>query len=991
MKLKASFFAKNVLLLLFFAVTCNFAWAQRTITGTVTDAESGETLIGASVVVVGTTTGTVTDIDGKYSITAPAAATELRISYTGYDAMVAALGASNVVDAGLKTASVLDAVVVTGYGSLKSREVTSSVTSLKAEDFNPGVISNPAQLIQGKVAGLIVVPTSGNPNEPFQLRLRGVSTLSQSSTPLVVVDGIPGIDLESIDPADIASIDVLKDGSAAAIYGTSGSAGVILITTKSAKPGELTVSYNGNAGVNQISRKIPMMTAAEFRTVPGIADAGSSTDWLSVITRPNATNQSHSVSLGGGAGSGSYRMSVNYKDIQGTQLYTGYQQYGATAFIKQKALGDKLTVTGQLNLSSRNANFGFNEAFRYAMTYNPTAPSGIQTQPEYAKYGGYYQKANFDYFNPQAIVEQGSSTGRTNRLVGNVRVDYELFDGLSIGAAYSDANRSSTANEFYSKQNRFRGSDRNGLAVQGADTYRQQYYEATANYTTTIDKLAVKGLLGYNWIDHSYSGSYIEAGNFLTDATGADALGSSLDVKNGLATVANYRQADRIIGGFGRVNLNYDDTYFVEGSLRREGSSRFGDNNKFGWFPGVSAGVNLGKLVSIPNLSYLKLRAGYGVTGQNIGQNYLSQQRIGAGASFYYNGSYVPSYGPVGTNANPDLKWENKGELNIGIEARGFGDRVSAILEYYNRNTTNLLKSTEVPVPPNLVSQTWKNVGTLNSSGIEAMIEVVPVKTAALEWKSSFVFATYNIVLTALSESTGALYQGNVGAPGQNNYQYTRVLQGEKIGNFFGPVAKGTAGGKILYDNGAGGTTDDITKVPLSANQVIGNGLPKGDISWNNMIKIGGGIDLGFNMQSIFGHNKVNEYRVFYEAGDNTGWNQIKTKYYDPTLKAASAWSSRYVEDGTFLKIGNISAGYTLPIAKGSAFSKVRIGVAAIDPIYFTNYTGVNPNPTFEDKGALDQGSRLDPLAVNPLVPGVDRRYVYFLNRSFNVNLSASF
>lgn len=989
MKLKASFFAKHVLLLLLFAVTCNFAWAQRALTGTVTDAETGETLIGASVVAVGTTVGTVTDIDGKYSISVPSTATQLRISYTGYDAMVAEIGASNVVDAGLKTASVLDAVVVTGYGSLKSREVTSSVTSLKAEDFNPGVINSAAQLIQGKVAGLVVVPTSGNPNEPFQLRLRGVSTISQSSGPLVVVDGIPGVDLTLIDPADIASIDVLKDGSAAAIYGTQGSAGVILVTTKSSKPGETTITYNGNAGVNQISRTIPVMTADEFRALPGVLNSGGTTDWLSTVTRQNASNQSHNLSLGGGAGSGSYRVSINYRDIQGTQIKTGLQQYGATAFIKQKALNDKLTAVGQIYVGSRNSNFGFDEVFRYAATYNPTAQSGILTDPEYAQWGGYYQKNNFDYYNPQAIAEQNSNTGRANMLNANLRLDYELFNGLTVGAVYSDINRNATQSEFYDKQSRFRGSDRNGFAVQNSNVSRQQYYEATANYATQMDKIAVKGLLGYNWIDKTYSGTGIAAGNFLTNATGADALGSSLDVKNGLADVGSYRQADRIIGGFGRVNLNYDDTYFVEASLRREGSSRFGDNKKFGWFPGFSAGVNLGKLVSIPNINYLKLRAGYGVTGQNIGGNYLSQQRIGAGASFFYNGAYVPSYGPVGTNANPDLAWENKAELNIGIEARGFGDRVSAILEYYNRNTTDLLKQTNVPVPPNLVPLTWKNVGTLNSAGIEAMVEVVPVKTAALEWKSQFVFATYNVTLTELKESAGSQYEGNVGAPGQNNYQYVRLLEGEKLGNFFGPVYKGTSGGKYLYDNGAGGTIDDVTKVPQSAYQVIGNGLPKGDLSWNNNIRAGA-LDFGLNLQSIFGHNKVNEYRVFYEAGDNIGWNQIKTKYYEPGIKAASAWSSKYIEDGSFLKIGNVSVGYTLPLPKGAQFSKVRVGLTAVDPRYFTNYTGVNPNPTFEDKGSLDAGSRL-PTTPNPLVAGVDRRYVYFLNRSFNVNLTASF
>lgn len=986
-------------LLFSFTTFLNVLYAQRTISGTVTDIETAQGLPDVIITLAGTKIHTITDFNGKYSINIPKSGTQLKFFYPHTHIVIANIDSSDVIDATLfynfEDSDTHCGAIERHFNTLNAQKPF--IAKIQSQNFHQGIFADPLQLIQGKVAGLTIVPATGNPNELFQVRLRGMVSFTQKNTPLIVIDGIPNGDLSMLAQSDIASIEVLKEGAAAAIYGMQGSAGVLLVTTKSGKMGEPAVTYSGSTGISQLSRTLSMMTPAEYRALQGVQDAGASTDWLSTITRKNAPAQNHNLAMSGGTNSGNYRLAIDYKNIQGTQLKTGYEQYGATAFIQQKALNNKLTTTAQLQIASRNANYGFDEAFRYAMLYNPTLPSGKQQDAKYAQWGGYYQEQNFDNFNPQAIVELNSNIGRNNFLNANLRLDYEVFKGFTLGAVYADRSKNNTSTEYYSKYSYFRGSNRNGLAIQTNDASRQQYYEATANYTTRINSFGIKAVAGYNWQGRSISGSRIEAGNFLTDATGADAFAASLDVKNGWASISNYRQSDRLIAGFGRMSLDYKDTYFLQGSIRKEGSSRLGNNEKFAWFPSVSTGIVLSNLMTIPKVNYLKIRAGYGVTGGNPTQNYLAQQRIGAGQVFYYNGNYVPSYGTVGTNENPNLKAEKKSEFNIGIETSAFNNHLHATLDFYNRNMTDLLMSNDVAAPTNLTRQTWKNTGALHSAGMEAMIEYTPISNGNLSWTSGFGFSKYSATVKGLGNVDGGnvLYQGLVLASCGNS-QYMRLKVGEQLGDFYGVAFKRVEGDKLIYfeTSAPNGTTDDITRVTEASFRVLGNAIPKGDITWANTLKIGN-FDVNIQMQSIYGHSKVNEYRTKYEVGENSSWNQIKTQYYVAGSRAVSAWSGRYVEDASFLKIGNISVGYTIPLAKGS----LRFGLVATDPFYFTRYTGANPNPTFEDKGLTLSGSTYSYLYesqfVNPIMDqmamGVDRANTYFLQRSYSLNVVAKF
>ena len=401
MKLKVDALLKGILMLFFAVAFANFTYAQRTVSGTITDAVNGEPLISATVVVPGTGTGTITDFDGNFSLEVPDGTSQLEISYTGYATQVVDIAASNVVEVALSAGTVLDEIVVTGYGTKKAKEVTSAITSVKAEDFNKGAVQDPTQLLQGKVAGLNIARPGGNPNNAFQIRLRGVGTAGANASPLIVIDGVPGGELQSVDPNDIASIDVLKDGSAAAIYGTRGAAGVILITTKQGVSGQTTIDYNGQLISESIANSVNVLDAAGYRAFGGGNDLGATTDWFDELTR-NAISHTHSLSLAGGSKGTSYRISGNYRDVQGIAETTGFDRINARANITQRAFNDRLTVSANVATTSEDKQLGFDQAFRYATIYNPTSP--VRDEANTAN-DGYAEQVLFDYFNPVAIIE----------------------------------------------------------------------------------------------------------------------------------------------------------------------------------------------------------------------------------------------------------------------------------------------------------------------------------------------------------------------------------------------------------------------------------------------------------------------------------------------------------------------------------------------------------------------------------------------------------
>lgn len=985
-------FTKGGLLVAFLMLLGNFALAQRTVKGKVTDAESGEGLIGATVTAVGTTRGAVTDIDGNYSVEVPAGATQLRFAYTGYAEQVIALGASNVVDIALQPGTQLDEVVVVGYGTLKSRELTSSVASIKSAEFNKGNVNDPAALIQGKVAGLVIARPGNDPNGSFNIRLRGLSTTSQNTSPLIVIDGVPAASLRQVDPNDIESIDVLKDGSAAAIYGTRASSGVILVTTKKGQAGKTQVDYNFTTAIDQIAKKLPVLSGDDFVSLAGgeRIQANTNTDWTDEITQ---TGRSfiHGLNMSGGTNKTTYRVSLNYRDVNGIARKTGFNQYNANISLQQKAMADRLTLTVNAGTLTRDADLGFKDAFRYAGVYNPTAPVRSD-DAKYKQYGGYHQFiGSFDIFNPVSMIELATNQDRISNLFGNLKGDFQLADGLTISAFYNQTRDTKKHTEFYQRQALYRNPGNNGVGLASEENKTNELFESTLNYDRGFGKVGFKGLLGYSWQEFTDQGFGATGSNILLNELAGNNLGAFVTPYNGQNPPTSYRNPDhRLIAFFGRASLNYDDTYFLTASLRREGSSRFGTNNKWGLFPAVSAGVQLSKLIGGETFDNLKLRAGYGVTGGTPKFGGISTSRVAPLGSFFYDaGQYLLAYGPVGANPNPDLKWEKKADVNIGVDWAVMNYKLSGSVEYYQTNTTDLLYPFNVPVPPNFNPITWLNVGELKNNGIEVLVNLNVIEKEKTNWTTGLTFSTYKTELVDLYQDFKSLQLANVGAPGLNGEYYTRIEKGEAIGNLYmRDYVRIDEDGQYVFRDASGAETKDAGK----ANYIIaGNGLPKFDLGWTNSLSFGN-FDAQLFLRGVFGHSLANEYRVFYESlnsGTKT-WNKVKTEYFNSKLTDENTPSSFHVEKADFVRLENVTLGYNFKVPSNSWFTKARLFVNAQNPLVFTKYSGVDPEVRFADPGAVDNGNR-DSDDPNPLAPGIDRRSTYFRARTFSLGLNVGF
>lgn len=964
-------------------MTVSLTYAQREISGTVTDAGSGDPLIGANILILGTSTGTITDFDGSFSLQVPDDATTLRISYTGYTDQEVDISNGTSFDIQLAEGTALEEIVVTGYGTAKSKEVTSAITSVKEEDFNNGSIQSPAQLLQGKVAGLTISRPGGNPNNSFNIRLRGLSSVGADNSPLVVIDGVLGADLNTVDPNDIASIDVLKDGSAAAIYGTRGAAGVIIITTKRGDGGAPTVNYEGFVSADVIDNTVDVLTADEFREFGGGVDRGANTDWFDELTRTGLT-QVHSLSLSGGSKGTSYRFSGNLRDVEGIAINTGFTQLNFRGNVQQKALNDRLTLNATLTTTNRDSDEGFNQAFRYATIYNPTAPV---FDPSNTRNDGYYEETLFDYFNPVAIVEQNLNEKEQRNTIVSLRGDFELLQGLTVGAFYSQERKDET-NRGYIDRNSFgTGNDRTGLASLRNDKDLNELFETTVNYVTTFGGTEMKLLGGYSYQDFNGQGFGVSGGNFITDAFTYNNLGASLDFPNGLAGAGSGRENNKLIAFFGRAAFNIDDTYFVQATLRREGSSRFGENNKWGLFPGVSAGVNLSNILDLSGVDNLKLRAGYGVTGTRPNQSYISLQRFGPGAAFFFNGNYIPSYGPR-SNPNPDLKWEEKADINIGLDFAFADFKVTGNIDYFNTQTNDLILPFQVPVPPNLFPETLLNVGELSNSGLEFVVNYNAVSNDNFSWTSSFngiyfieaTFESFSNPELGVSQNDRPI--GNLGSPGQNSTPLVFLGEGQPIGQIYGLVYEG------INDDGtwrfADLNGDGVNNRDDNDREVIGNGLPDLNLGWNNSFTFGD-FDLNFFLRGSFGHDLVNTFRAFYEAPSTiTSYNILASSADIKNLTDAPTFSSFHVEDGSFVRLDNATLGYTFGLPEDSAFRNIRVYASGNNLFTITGYTGVDPEVRLVDDPDGDGEG-------DALIPGIDRRNTYFTARSYVFGLQLGF
>jgi TonB-linked SusC/RagA family outer membrane protein len=959
--------------------------AQISVQGKVSD-NNGQALSGVSVVVKNTSNGVTTDVNGSFSISVPRKSSVLVFSYVGFPTQEMEIGDKTSLTVTLSPLSgQLNEVVVVGYGTLKRKEVTSAVATVSAAQFNKGNISDVAQLLQGKVSGLSIAKPGGNPNGGYTIRLRGLSTLGANTSPLVVVDGQIGADINTIDPNDIQSIDVLKDAASAAIYGTRGSSGVIIITTKRGGRTPV-VTYNGSATVEDPIKFTAHMTAAEFKAAGG-KDLGATTDWNKEITR-NGFSHIHNLALSGGTGTGTtYIASMNYRNVEGVAIRTGFQQVNAHFGLQQKALKDRMNFTVDVTTTRRNSHFGFDRAFQYATVFNPTAPLHT-TDPLYNITGSGYVEQNFvEYANPLAVLEQNSNEGVLKRSNINATASYEFIRGLRFLVRYTQETSSNFRKAYLPKTSfdtRLLGDNqsgytRNGYAQQQDDEGYSRLYENTLSYDKKLmnSDLSLNAIAGYSYQAFNYNGDFIRAGDFLSDVN-ADNIANAGDLKNGKATSNSYKNASKLVAFFGRVNLNYKDIVFLAASLRREGSTQFGENNKWGMFPAVSAGVDISRLVDIPKVNALKFRASYGVTGALPPEPYLSFLLYEpVGRNFFYNGVYIPAYEPR-RNANPDLKWEKKAELDFGLDFALLENRLTGTIDYYNRKTSDLLFNATVPVPPNQTDKKWMNIGTLESKGIELLLNYDVIKNRNFNWNTGVNYSTYNVKLTKLNKDLAGTVIGasNLGSPGQEQTQITRAVEGQNIGIIYGAIYKGLdPTGKYLFDDGTGkAVLSDAYKTK------IGRGLPKFELGFTNTFRYGN-FDLNFFLRGQFGHDLVNTNRAFFETSQPTvisSYNVVKTKFYDPALKSPLTFSSLYVEHASFLELDNATLGYDFKLNPAGGIKSIRAYLTAQNLFMITNYTGVDPEVRYSYGG-------------NVLAPGVDARDTYVRTRSVTLGVNLKF
>ncbi len=989
---------KYSILLLLFCVPLAGVFAQGiTVKGKVSD-DQGQGIPGVNVLLKGTTTGTSTDGNGEYSLAVPNGSGTLSYSFIGFVNQEVPINNRTTIDVTLASdVKALEEVVVVGYGTQKKGEITSAVTKIDAEQFNKGNISDVSRLLQGKVAGLSIARPGGDPNSRSSIRLRGLSTLGANTQPLVVIDGQIGADLNTVDPNDIKSIDVLKDAASAAIYGTRGSAGVIIITTNSGEVGPPQFAYNGFVTVEDPAKFTPNMTADEYRALGKGTDYGANTNWYDEISR-TALSHTHNVSLSGGSVGTTYNASLNYRDFQGVAINTGFEQLNGRLNLVQKAFKDKLVVNLNLNMTKRTGQLGFPEAFKYAAIFNPTAPVRT-TDPLYDLTGSGYFESNFvDYANPVAVMEQNTNDQDLKRLNITGSAEYEIVRGLKFLVRYAQQHVSNyrwsyfPRNSFHSRNLLgVSGFARGGFAYKADEESFNQLYENTLSYSTNINALNISGVAGYSYQDFQNKGFSVRAGNFLTDVS-AENLNTAQDFREGRAVSNSYKNGSRLVAFFGRLNLNYNDIAFLTASLRREGSTQFGANNKWGMFPAVSAGFDLSRIVDIPGVDNLKFRASYGVTGALPPMSYLSLPTLSPSTSSFYAGNnrYLPSYGPD-KNPNPDLKWEKKAEFDAGVDFALLDNRLTGTADYYVRNTSDLIFNGTVPVPPNLVSTTWLNIGVLKSSGFELALGYDVLRDGPFTWNSSGNFSTYSVTLASLDPRYAAPYVGatNLGTPGQEATQITRAVRGEKIGILWGFNYEGVdEGGKYKFrDLNSDGKIDDNDR------SQIGNGLPKFEFGWTNTFKYKN-FDLNFFIRGSLGHDIINTYRAFYENPNvASSYNVVNTKYFNPAITDGQIFSSLFIENGSFVKLDNATLGYNFSFPKNTAFKTLRVYVTGQNLFLITDYTGVDPEVRYSDNtNQLSQNSlNPSPTDSNALAPGVDRRETWVFTRSYTLGVNLGF
>lgn len=962
-----------------------------TVQGTVTD-EAGETLIGATVQQKGTSNGTVTDFDGNFTLTVPTNAI-LSVSYIGYTPKeITVNGLTNLTIVLSNDDQMLNEVVVIGYGTMDKKELTSAISHVSEKDFLTVSSLDPSMMIQGKVAGVSITNTgTGDPNNQASIQIRGVSSRSAGLGPLIVIDGVPGGNLTNINPNDIASFDVLKDGAASAIYGTRGSNGVIVVTTKKgSKDGQTHTSYSGQYSWDFINKELQMMNAQEYRDVrlgwgdTGV-DLGGNIDWLDETSRTGGAMQ-HTLTLSGGNDKSNYRVSADYRNAHGIDLRSKREEYGARAAVMHTTKNGLFTLTA--NIAPRiiyrdNADWS---VFKDAIEANPTTPLMNPDDPSlYYNFQG--QVVGSNPVERQRIEKDHAITKLLD-WDGTVKLNLLPLLAKNEDSPHNLSTQVMFADHQYSNDNSwFRPSTstiainngREGEASRSYGKESQYVFEWLTNYSGKFGLHYIKGMAGYSYQYSKYSGFNAENKDFPNDGLTSDNLGSGEHAKEeGEVMMGSYQNDAKLIAFFGRVSYNYDDRYMLTASLRHEGSSKFGIDNKWGNFPAISAGWRISSenfMKDITWINDLKLRADFGVTGNQDFGSYLSLNTMTGFGYYFYNGKYFQVWGPS-KNVNPDLKWEKGKNWNVGLDFSLFNNRLYGSLNYFSRRQQDLLGNYKVSVPPYLFDETFVNVGTMKNTGFEFDLNFRAVDTPTFGYDINLVGTTMSNKFLDFSNSqyVGQDYYDVCGTEDPYPfYNLQRIQKGESLGNFFMWKYAGhsTEGEWLVYDRDG-----DIIRASQASDadrQQVGNGMPKFTMSMSHTFRYRN-FDLSLFFRGAFFFDIFNIHDFYYGTRNFTG-NRLKKAYaknFEISSSANPVVCDYFLERGDYLKLDMVTLGYTFRPNNWRFLDRVRVFTTAKNLFTLTKFSGVDPS-TYQVNGLTPggQGSRTYFPSTRQLIVGV--------------------
>ena len=980
---------KRVLLSSALLLVSTLTFAQSKVSGTVKDA-NGEPLVGVSVMEVGTNNGAVTDMNGNYTLNVKPGA-KLKLSYIGFTPQTVKAGSNNQIVL-QEDNTALNEVVVVGYGTMRRKDVTSSITTVKAEDLNRGVFTDPGQMLQGKVPGLVVSSTA-DPNGSPTITLRGASTLRTGAmSPYYVVDGIPGVDISIVSPEDIESIDVLRDATATAIYGSKAANGVIIITTKKGSKERTNVTYNGYVAFDNILKKYDVCSADDLRQYAKdnnitLKDGGANMDWQDEVLRTGISHN-HNVNISGGNGSTNYMISGDLRKREGVIKMTGFDRFNVRSLVSTKTLKDHLTVSLGANMMY-GKHFGVpsgNEGASVLDAMNYYSPTNAVKNAD----GTWTVGSGSKNYNPLALMEENKSetVWKRNQFVGKTAL--ELWKGLVWNVNYSWSNYQSTYSAYNTRNSQLEGiGNKNGQATRNTYFGREQTFETYLNYNFTAGKNKVDLMAGYSWEEKknndgfglSVEGYYNDDLGWYNMSYAQTILGVQNSVQSG------YLEKVRNISFYGRVNYSFDSRYMLQATIRRDGSSVFGKNNRWGTFPSVSAAWNITEEKFMQNqhiFDNLKLRAGYGISGNAMGFDvYSSYNTYGASGTFVYDGKTYRTYGAT-KNANPDLKWESTGMLNIGLDFAFLKGRLNGTVEVYHKKTKDLIWSYPVSTTQYIYGWMDANVGEMTNKGIEFTLNAVPVRTKNFMWSTTLNLShNKNTVDKMQNETfhTTNLTQGDPMVAGVSADGWTqRIMEGEPIGTFYTYQYAGIVNGRseyyVLDENG--NRTGETTNNPsLKDRSITGCAQPKLNAGWNNTLTYKNW-SLNAFITGVFGNDVYNSARAHYTAAQmfSDGKNVLKEFLSNPVGDASGSLpSDRYIEKGSYVRLQTLSLSYTFRNCFNDWIQDLTLYGTANNLFTITSYKGLDPEVNM---GGID--------------PGIDYRWSrYPHTRTFMIGVKINF